>query len=67
MLEDLQSDFRVTWRELVWINNCLNELLTSDEIQSYEYGLRIGGRKEEIEALLQRVGACLTAGQTNSG
>ncbi|WP_040159116.1 hypothetical protein [Nigerium massiliense] len=42
--------------ELVWINSALNEVLNGPEaIEDWEFHTRMGGDRDEVEALLRRV------------
>ena len=42
--------------ELVWINNALAEVLGGPEaIEDWEFHTRIGGERDEVSALLQKV------------
>lgn len=42
--------------ELVWINNALAEVLGGPEaIEDWEFHTRIGGERDEVRALLQRI------------
>lgn len=42
--------------ELVWINNALAEVLGGPEaIEDWEFHTRIGGERDEVRALLQKV------------
>lgn len=42
--------------ELVWINNALAEVIGGpDAIEDWEFHTRIGGDRDEVRALLQRV------------
>jgi CCR4-NOT transcriptional regulation complex NOT5 subunit len=42
--------------ELLWINNALNELLNGPEaIEEWEFHTRMGGHRDQVEALLRRV------------
>lgn len=42
--------------ELVWINNALNEVLSGpDAIEQPEFHTRIGGHRDEVQALFRRV------------
>ena len=50
----LSMDFRRD--ELVWINNALAEVIGGpDAIEDWEFHTRIGGDRDEVRALLQRV------------
>jgi len=43
-------------RELLIINNALNEICNGVDIDDFEFPARIGADREEAQALLQRVG-----------
>jgi hypothetical protein len=50
----LRMDF--TRDELLWISNALNEVIGGPEaIEDWEFHSRIGGNRDEVEALLRRV------------
>jgi hypothetical protein len=45
--------------ELVLVKNALNEVLNGpDAIEAWEFQTRLGGTREEAEALLLRIQAC---------
>jgi hypothetical protein len=45
--------------ELVWINNALNEVCNGLDISDSEFSTRLGGSRQELRALLARIGAML--------
>jgi hypothetical protein len=53
----------VSRAELVLINNALNEVCNGVDIADEEFGTRLGGSREEVRALLLRIGRrCAEAG-----
>lgn len=51
-----------TREELLWINNALNEVLSGPEaIEEWEFHTRMGGDKDQVRALHQRVNAEVSA------
>ena len=43
--------------KLLWINNALNEILHGSEaIEEWEFQTRMGGDRDQVKALLRRIG-----------
>ena len=55
-MSDQQHHVEFSRDELVWVNNALNEVLHGpDAINESEFGVRMGGSRGEVKALLHRI------------